>query len=62
MVNVQISTLNVYFRYHDKTTAGNDTIVEGMQRLGATEEVIQNTRVENRIRNPCFRRATRTLT
>lgn len=49
MVNVRISTLNVYFRYHDKTAAGNDTIVEGMQRLGATEEVIQNTRVENRI-------------
>ncbi len=47
MVNVDVSALNVYFRYHTKTDAGNDTIVDGMQRMGATAEVIQSTRVVN---------------
>lgn len=47
MANIEVSTLNVYFRYHTKNTAGNDTIIEGMQRMAATEEVIQNTQVEN---------------
>lgn len=49
MINAEVSTMNVYFRYHTKTTAGNDTIVDGLQRMGATEEVIQNTHVENKL-------------
>lgn len=49
MVKVYVSALNVYFRYHARNTAGNDTIVDGMQRMAATEEVIQNVRIENNI-------------
>lgn len=49
MINAEISALNVYFRYHSKTVAGNDTLVDGMQRMAATEEVIQNTHIENKI-------------
>ena len=48
MINVEVSTLNVYFRYQTKI-GGKDTIVDGMQRMGATEEVIQSTRVENKL-------------
>ena len=47
MLKVHVSALNVYFRYQGKTAAGNDTIMNGMQRMAATAEVIQNTRVEN---------------
>lgn len=47
MANIEVSALNVYFRYHTKNSAGNDTIIDGMQRMAATEEVIQNTQVEN---------------
>lgn len=47
MVNIETSTLNVYFRYHSKNAKGEDTIINGMQRMAATEEVIQNTQVEN---------------
>ncbi len=36
--------LNLYFRYHTTTTTGKDTIVDGMQRFGATQEVMQTTR------------------
>lgn len=39
--------MNVYFRYHSKTSEGKDTITDGMQRFGATEEVIQTTHVDN---------------
>lgn len=49
MINTEVAALNLYFRYHTTTAAGNDTIVEGMQRMAATEEVIQNTRVDNEI-------------
>lgn len=49
MINAEVSTMNVYFRYHSKTVAGNDTILDGMQRMAATEEVIQNTKVENKM-------------
>ena len=49
MINAEVSTMNVYFRYHTKTVAGNDTIIDGMQRMGATEEVLQNTKVENKL-------------
>lgn len=47
MITAKMMSLDVYFRYHSKTDEGNDTIVDGMQRMGATEEVIQNTRIEN---------------
>lgn len=47
MITGKMMGLNVYFRYHDKTSAGNDTIYDGMARFGATEEVLQSTRVEN---------------
>lgn len=47
MITANMMSLDVYFRYHSTTTEGNDTIIDGMQRMGATEEVIQNTRVEN---------------
>lgn len=47
MITIDRMCLDLYFRYHSTTTAGNDTIVDGMQRMGATEEVIQNTQVEN---------------
>ncbi|MBO6190541.1 MAG: DUF4270 domain-containing protein [Alloprevotella sp.] len=48
MVNVEISALDVYFRYHT-TETGRDTIVDGMQRLAATEEVIQNSSVTTEV-------------
>lgn len=47
MVNSNMANLNVYFRYKSKTAEGTDTIISGMQRLGATKEVIQNTEVDN---------------
>lgn len=43
MLNVEFSTLDVYYSYHSLTTAGNDTTLVGMTRLSATEEVLQNT-------------------
>lgn len=49
MLHAEITTLDVYFRYHSKTDEGKDTIVDGMQRLAATEEVIQNAQVDNNI-------------
>ena len=48
MVETVITTLNVYFKYHT-TVAGNDTIVDGLQRMAATEEVLQNTQIENKL-------------
>lgn len=48
MVYAQTSTLDVFFRYHT-TENGKDTIVNGMQRMAATEEVIQQTMIENGI-------------
>lgn len=47
MVKSAMMAMNVYFRYHSTTEAGNDTIIDGMQRFGATEEVIQTTQVDN---------------
>lgn len=43
MLTIDISTLNVYFRYRM-----NDSIYNGVQRMAATEEVLQNTYVENK--------------
>lgn len=47
MLTTAMIGMNVYFRYHTKTSEGRDTITDGMQRFGATEEVIQTTRVDN---------------
>ena len=47
MISSQLMGMNVYFRYHTQDASGNDTIVDGMQRMGATEEVIQCTSIEN---------------
>ncbi len=47
VLKTKMMALNVYFRYHTLTEAGQDTIVDGMQRFGATEEVIQSTRINN---------------
>lgn len=47
MVKSAMMAMNVYFRYHTTNEYGNDTIVDGMQRFGATEEVIQTTAVDN---------------
>lgn len=47
MVKSAMMGMNVYFRYHSKTTEGNDTIVDGAERFGATEEVLQTTYVNN---------------
>ena len=49
MLKAKTTTLNVYFRYHTKNASGNDTIVDGMQRMAATEEVIQQTVIDNAI-------------
>lgn len=40
IINSDVSVLDVYFRYYD---AQNDTISKAWMRLGATQEVIQNT-------------------
>ncbi len=47
MLAAQSSTLNVYFKYHTKNSAGRDTIASAMQRMAATEEVIQQTMIKN---------------
>ncbi|MCH5182111.1 MAG: DUF4270 domain-containing protein [Prevotellaceae bacterium] len=49
MINSNMANLNVYFSYKGQTKEGNDTIMNGMQRLGATKEVIQNTVVDNEL-------------
>lgn len=49
MVETFITTLNVYFKYHTINEAGKDTIVDGLQRMAATEEVLQNTKIENKL-------------
>ncbi len=49
MITAHTTTLDVYFPYHTKNEAGNDTIIDGMQRMAATEEVIQQTTIENDI-------------
>lgn len=47
MITSKMMAMNLYFSYHTKTEAGKDTIVDGMQRFGATEEVIQCTKLGN---------------
>lgn len=47
MVKTAMMGMNVYFKYKSKTDEGNDTIVDGAERFGATEEVLQTTHVNN---------------
>ena len=48
MAHARTSTLDVFFRYHSYEN-GKDTIVNGMQRMAATQEVIQQTMIDNTI-------------
>ncbi|MEG1579977.1 MAG: DUF4270 domain-containing protein [Bacteroidaceae bacterium] len=50
MMNVDISALSIYFRYNLK-----DSIYEGVQRMAATEEVLQNTHIENKGLDPLIK-------
>ncbi len=43
MLDINLTALSVYFRY-----MYNDSVVSGVQRMAATEEVLQNTHIENR--------------
>ena len=43
MLNIDAANLSVYFRYKQ-----GDSIINGVQRMAATEEVLQNTRIENK--------------
>jgi len=47
MMGITASDLLVHFKYHDTTAAGKDTIYDGYLTMASTEEVIQNTRVDN---------------
>ncbi|MBR1889974.1 MAG: DUF4270 domain-containing protein [Alloprevotella sp.] len=49
MLNVRMSSLDIYFRYHMLNANGNDSVYSGFQRMAATEEVIQTTVSDNRI-------------
>lgn len=49
MMNIYTSVIDVHFKYYVKDSKGNDSIVGAWQRMAATEEVIQNTRVQNTI-------------
>lgn len=45
MLNVSVSTINLYFHYYDAVCA--DSIYNGIARFAATPEVIQSTKIEN---------------
>ena len=47
MMSIDVSTLNVYFRYQME-----DSIYNGVSRMAATEEVLQNTHIENKNLEP----------
>ena len=49
LLDVEFSTLDIYYRYHATTSAGTDTTYVGMARVAATEEVLQNTSVTTQI-------------
>lgn len=49
MLNVEFSTFDVYFHYYETASDGKKKKVDGMQRMSATEEVLQNTRIVNNI-------------
>ena len=44
MLELDVSALNVYFRYHD---AKKDTVYQAISRFSATVEVIQSSRIQN---------------
>ncbi len=54
MLNSNVATIDLCFRYAEKLANGNDTIVDGLQRLAATSEVIQNTYVESSLPDSLF--------
>ena len=47
MITTKNMALNVYFKHSVKLTEEKDTIIDGMQRFGATEEVIQCSSIDN---------------
>lgn len=47
MIVTKNMALNVYFKHSVKLTEEKDTIIDGMQRFGATEEVIQCSSIDN---------------
>ena len=49
MIDSELTTLDFYYRQHSKTTAGKDTLLNKVLRLGATGEVIQSTHVDNEL-------------
>lgn len=49
MMNIYASVIDLHFYYNVKDSLGNDSVVGAWQRMAATEEVIQNTRVQNTI-------------
>jgi len=49
MMNIYTSVIDIHFNYYVKDSHGNDSVVGAWQRMAATEEVIQNTRVQNTI-------------
>lgn len=46
MLNVEFSTLDIYYSYRGVKSDGTDTVYTGVSRMAATEEVLQNTCVE----------------
>ena len=49
MLDVEFSTLDIYYSYRGTATDGRDTTYTGISRFAATEEVLQNTSVETQI-------------
>lgn len=49
MIDSELTTMDIYYRRHSQTKAGKDTIVSSVMRVAATEEVLQNSRVDNEI-------------
>lgn len=43
MLTIDVVALSIYFRY-----TYNDSVISGVQRMAATEEVLQNTHIENK--------------
>ncbi len=44
MITAKMMAMNLYFSYHTESSTGTDSIADGYQRLGATDEVLQCTR------------------
>ncbi len=49
MINPELTTLDIYFRQHTTNAAGKDTLVGNILRIGSTEEVIQNTHIDQEL-------------